>query len=195
GEVARQRGHALRNRLDAIAVGVGTVLADDPSLTCRIEDGRDPIRVVLDTHGRTPVDAKIVSLALESSAPTWILVGEEAPESRIEKLKESGVEIVRCATRDGRLWLDDVLVRLGERDVLSLLVEGGPSVLGAFRDRNLLNKMFIFMAPKLIGGKDSLSSVGAVGADHLNEASDLEVVDTEWLGDDLMLTAYPKEIS
>ncbi len=193
GEEARRRGHELRNTLDAITVGVGTVLADDPSLTCRIDGGRDPVRVVLDTHARTPPDSNVVAVASQSAAPTWIMVGEQAPADRCDALRERGVSVITCAMRDGRLWLDDVLVRLGERDILSLLVEGGPTVIGALRDRDLLNKLYLFIAPTLIGGAQALSSVGAEGAGSLSEASELEIVDREWLGQDLLLTAYPKQ--
>lgn len=192
GEAARRRGHELRNSIDAIAVGVGTVLADDPALTCRIEGGRDPVRIVLDTYGRTPIDSAVVRLATESEAPTWVVVGEQAPRERCQALRAKGVEVITCAMRDGRLWLDDVLVRLGERDILSVLVEGGPTVIGALRDRDLLNKLYVFIAPVLIGGTEALPSVGAYGAGRLSEASSLTVVDKEWLGDDLLLTAYPK---
>lgn len=190
GDSARARGHALRDTLDAILVGVETVITDDPALTCRIEDGRDPVRVILDTHARTPLEAQL--LGLDSAAPTWIVVGQDAPDERAQALAERGAEVIRCATRDGRVWLDDMLVRLGEREILSLLVEGGPTVLGSFRDRGLLNKLYAFVAPKLIGGDGARSSLGATGASSLDASVDLEITDREWLGDDLLLVAYPK---
>lgn len=190
GEAARARGHALRNTLDAILVGVDTVIADDPSLTCRIDGGRDPVRVVLDTHARTPPSARL--LQLESKAPSWIVVGQDAPEARVQVLADTGAQVIRCGTRDGRVWLDDMLVRLGEREIMSLLVEGGPTVLGSFRDRGLLNKVYAFVAPKLIGGDGARASLGALGAGSLDASLELEIADREWLGDDLLLVAYPK---
>lgn len=188
---ARRRGHELRDRLDAIAVGVGTVLADDPELSCRIRGGRDPIRVIVDTHARTPPDAKVVRYRSESEAPTWIAVGDAADRTRIRELEDAGATVIQCGIRDGKIWLDDLLVRLGERDITSLLLEGGPTLIGSFRDHALLDKMHIFVAPILIGGRESRSSLEGEGPAELAQALRLDIADHEWLDGDLVLTGYP----
>lgn len=189
GEVARRRGHAMRNTHDAILVGVETIRIDDPSLTCRIDGGRDPVRIILDTQARTPVSARV--LDQDSDAATWIAVGEDAPEARVEALRAAGAEILICASQDGRVSLENVLVQLGQRELMSVLVEGGPTVMGALRDQGLLNKVLVFIAPMLIGGDAARSALAGMGAAGLDEALRLDIVDYEWLDADLLLTAYP----
>ncbi len=193
GPKARRAGHRLRNELDAILVGVGTVLADDPQLTCRLRGGRDPVRVVLDTRARTSTHAKLIAATASSKAKTIILVGEGAPAQRREVLRAAGAEVITCATlSDGRIDLSDALTRLYRHDrLLSLLVEGGPRVLGSFFDAGLVDKVHAFIAPLIIGGEGALSSVGATGVAALEDAMRLVEVETVQLGRDLHLTGYP----
>ena len=132
---ARNAGHILRNRCDAIAVGVGTVLADDPSLTCRLDGGRDPVRIVFDSHYRTPTDARVVKLVEEGSAETWVIgCQSEAGDRQAQELAARGVKIIGVAEDDGRISLPAAMDALGQNDIVSLLVEGGPTLHGAFFD-------------------------------------------------------------
>jgi diaminohydroxyphosphoribosylaminopyrimidine deaminase/5-amino-6-(5-phosphoribosylamino)uracil reductase len=192
GERSRRLGHRLRNELDAILVGRGTIAADDPQLTCRLPRGRDPIRILLDSQARTPTSARVVQLARSSRAPTWIVVGPRAPKARRAALERAGVETIACKLVRGGVDIDDLLDKLGERQVMSLLVEGGPSVLGSFVDAGAVDKLHAFVAPILIGGVGARPSVGARGVAELTDALRLEDLEVEKVGADLLLTGYPR---
>jgi len=190
GAKARQAGHRLRNELDAIVVGVGTVLADDPRLTCRVRGGRDPIRIILDTHARTSPRANVVRASKRSKAPTWIFVGPEASSRRRAALERAGAQVTATRLKGGRIALLPLLETLHQRQLVSLLVEGGPSVLGSFFDAERVDKIHAFVAPMVIGGTDALSSVGARGVAQLRNSSRLQRVQFERLGDDLHIVGY-----
>jgi diaminohydroxyphosphoribosylaminopyrimidine deaminase/5-amino-6-(5-phosphoribosylamino)uracil reductase len=153
GEAARTEAHRLRDRADAVLVGAGTVLADDPALTVRHVEGRDPIRVVLDTHLRTPVEAKL--LAQASDAPTWIVHGPDAPRARREALAAAGAALIEAPLEEAegppRVDARAALEALGRRDVVRLLVEGGAAVHGTLLRRGLVQAAAVFVAPRLLG--------------------------------------------
>jgi len=173
GETSRLDGHRLRNRSDAVLVGVGTVLADDPLLTTRLpEASRDPLRVVLDTEARTPPTARLVNVP--SNAKTLLFVAEDADDSRANALAARGVEVVRVPRATIGVDLNAVLKRLGERDILSVLVEGGPTVHGSFAHARLVDRVIAYVAPLLIGGRDAPSAVGGTGFATLADGLHLE---------------------
>ena len=190
GPESRARSHALRNELDAILVGVGTVLADDPELTCRIPKGRDPVRIILDTHARTPIRAKVVALTQQSGAPTLVVVGPEAPERQCRALEKAGAQVLRCKVRQGHIDLVALLKLLHDRELLTVLVEGGPRVLGGFADAGLIDKLHLFLAPMLIGGDQARSSVAGKGVAELNQASRFERTELTPRGQDLEWVGY-----
>jgi diaminohydroxyphosphoribosylaminopyrimidine deaminase/5-amino-6-(5-phosphoribosylamino)uracil reductase len=184
--------HAMRLRRmsDAILVGVNTVLADDPSLTCR--QSRDSKRVwkrirriVLDTKARTPLTATLVGD--EHAEDTVIVVGERAAKARVDRLKRR-VEVWSAPTRDGRVDLCWVLERLGREGVTRLLVEGGGEVNGAFIDHRLAQRVAFFYAPKILGGIDACRGVGGTGFESISELP--RIASPEWrrFGEDLFLT-------
>ena len=156
-EAARAEGHALRAECDAVMVGVGTVLADDPRLDVRLVSGRDPIRIVLDTQLRTPADAKIV--LHESNSPTWLVHGPGAESHRRAALaRGSEVELIEApVSSDGQLDVGAVLGELGRRGVMRLLVEGGARVHGSLVGRQLGDRMVLFVAPLVLGDRDARS--------------------------------------
>jgi diaminohydroxyphosphoribosylaminopyrimidine deaminase/5-amino-6-(5-phosphoribosylamino)uracil reductase len=202
GEAARACGMKLRQGADAILVGINTILADDPILTVRtkMEDGRwkmtKPVRrIVLDSMGRTPLKAKVVS---DKHAPlTTIVVSKSAPKNRLAALA-SRVNVlvapaVRSSTLDPRLstridlrWL---MRKLGAENVTSLLVEGGGEVNASFLLGGLAQRVAFFYAPKILGGRDSRKAVAGEGAQSLAEAIQLRDVEWKRLGPDLLLTA------
>ncbi len=152
GEASRVRVHMMRAEADAILVGVGTVLADDPELTCRLPGmaDRSPIRVVLDGALRTPLSAKIVTSARET--PSWIFCAMDAPEEREQALAAHGVEVLRVDRDDaGRLDLTKTLGRLAARGVTRLMVEGGPSVAAALLSQDLIDEATIVTGPAELG--------------------------------------------
>ena len=192
GPGARRAGHVLRNQLDAILVGRGTVAADDPKLTCRVHGGRDPVRIVLDSKALTPPSAKVVTAARHSHAPTWIVVGKDAPARRRVSLERAGAEIIVCRTRHGRIDLEALLSLLRERELTSILVEGGPTVTGSFFDYGLVDKVHLFLAPIMIGGEGARASVGGRGVAELSDAWRLEGCHFRVWRDDLELIGYPR---
>lgn len=192
GEKARKFGHRLRHECDGIMVGIGTVLADDPSLTCRVRGGVDPVRIVLDSQARTPVKSKIIKMVQSSDAPTWILVDKKAPADKVAALEKAGAEVIRIRSRAGKLSLDHVLDELGRRDLLSVLVEGGPTLMGGLFDAGHISKVHAFVAPMVIGGEQATPSVGGHGVRNLTDACRLTDFEVERLGADVLLTGYCK---
>lgn len=184
GALARARGRALRGEVDAILVGVNTVLADDPRLTARQPGLRDPVRVVLDSDARTPPKARLVT---DAAAPTWILVGAGAATDRCSSLAETAAEVLSVPRFEGRVDLEEALKLLRSRGIRTLLVEGGPTVVGAFVDARAVDRVAWFLAPKVVGGREARHAVGGMGVGPLTEALVLETLEREVLGEDLLL--------
>jgi diaminohydroxyphosphoribosylaminopyrimidine deaminase/5-amino-6-(5-phosphoribosylamino)uracil reductase len=188
GEPARRHAHELRRESDAIVVGVGTVLRDDPELTVRLGRPwpREPLRVVLDTGARTPPEARV--LAVGTPGRTLIVVGADAPEERTRALTDSGATVVRCRTRDRRVDLGALLSDLFAREVRAVLVEGGGEVHAAFLDAGLIDRVAIYVAPLLVGGRSATAVVGGLGRE-LKNALRLGGFAVSPLGDDLLIEA------
>jgi len=179
GEEARADGHRLRHIHDAILVGVNTVIADDPELSVRVEGGesRQPLRVVVDSHLRIRQSARIVG-----------------PNTLIATTRQGRVgaaEVVRLpAGADGRVSLPALLDELGSRGMLSLLVEGGAEVHASFFGNGLVDKVYTYIAPRLIGGREAPGALGGDGVEHLAASTRLRDMDFTRLGDDLLITGY-----
>jgi diaminohydroxyphosphoribosylaminopyrimidine deaminase / 5-amino-6-(5-phosphoribosylamino)uracil reductase len=188
GEPARQHAHRLRSESDAIVVGIGTVLRDDPELTVRLGQPwpREPLRVVLDTGARTPVGARLLRAGRPSCA--LIAVGADAPDTRVKELAATGATIVSCRTSDGRVDLGTLLTELFAREVRAVLVEGGGEVHGAFLDAGLVDRVAMFTAPLLIGGRGATAVVEGAGRE-LKSAVRLGAFTVTPLGDDLLIEA------
>ncbi|QBS38154.1 bifunctional diaminohydroxyphosphoribosylaminopyrimidine deaminase/5-amino-6-(5-phosphoribosylamino)uracil reductase RibD [Thermaerobacter sp. FW80] len=192
GARARRWVHRLRDRVDAILVGVGTVLADDPELTVRLHPGgRDPIRIVLDSRARTPPTARVVQVARRSPAPTWVAVTPAAPAPRVRRLEAAGARILTIpAGPDGRVALPHLLRTLAAEGVVHLLVEGGATVHGAFFGAGLVDRVVALVAPKLVGGAAAPGPIGGQGVDRMDEAPVLSGVFVRRLGRDWLIGGY-----
>jgi diaminohydroxyphosphoribosylaminopyrimidine deaminase/5-amino-6-(5-phosphoribosylamino)uracil reductase len=202
GRESRLLGHVLRDEMDAVLIGVGTALADDPRLTARLPRmargpgraaagvaARDPVRVVVDSTARLPPAARL--LRQRSSAPTLVACTLRAPPARIAALERAGAEIVRCrADRAGRVDLKDLLRRLAGRGLTSVMVEGGARIHGSFLERRLWDEVYLFVAAKL-AGEGGLTWAGFQGPSRMGEAPAARIVDSSRLGDDLLVTARP----
>jgi diaminohydroxyphosphoribosylaminopyrimidine deaminase / 5-amino-6-(5-phosphoribosylamino)uracil reductase len=188
GEPARLHAHRLRAESDAIVVGVTTALRDDPALTVRLERPwpREPYRVVLDTNARLGPDARLVHAGTPARAVA--VVGEAAPPGRVMALEEAGVTVLRCPVREGRIDVTALVARLFELDVRAVLVEGGGETHAAFLDAGLVDRVALFVAPLLLGGRDAAGVLGGPGRE-LKSAVRLGAVSVTRLGDDLFLGA------
>lgn len=186
---ARRYAHRLRHEHDAVMVGVGTVLTDDPQLTVRLVRGKvkQPVRVVVDSLAQTPPTAKVIRSA---ETPSIIAVTERAPKERIERLRQAGCEVWQLPSGpDGRVNLVDLLKRLAERDIVSVLVEGGSELAGSFVKQRLVDRVIFFFAPLLVGGREAVPAIGGEGFDKLSEALRLTEVRVKRLGTDLAVMA------
>ncbi len=188
---SRQFVHRLRDRVDAVMVGVGTVLADDPQLTTRIQRGRgrDPLRIVLDTRLRTPLDAKIVNH--DSSASTLIVVGADVPLEALERYNKKGVSTLVCSTGNSRIDLPALMDILAEKSVTSILVEGGSHVMGSMLRERLIDKYYIFKALKILGGDDGIPMVAGEGPKKMDQSLVLNNVQVRRFGEDILVAGYP----
>ena len=185
---ARRFAHQLRSEADAVAVGIGTALADDPQLTVRDAalNGEQPLRVVVDSEGRLPPKA---ALLREPGRSLVVVAG--AVQKRRDALTKAGAEILELPGEGGRVDLAKMLQELGARDVLTLLVEGGAELLGAFFDARLVDKVVAVIAPVVIGGDKAPSAVGGKGAQTMPDALRLERVSVKEIDGDMVLTGYP----
>ena len=191
GEASRLRVHELRDRYDAILVGIGTVLHDDPSLTTRLPDrqGKHPLRIVLDSMARTPRTAKLLT---DGAAPTLIAVTARAPQERVAALRQAGAEVLVCG-EGPRVDARALLKALGEREISSVFVEGGGRVNASLLAAGFVDKVYAFVAPKLVGGRDALTPVEGTGAERLSDAVTLTGLTAETVGEDVLLTGYVRK--
>jgi len=188
GEAARRFAHQLRSEHDAILVGIGTVLADDPQLTVRLIEGRDPLRVVVDTNLRTPLTARV--LANGAAAGTLIVCAESAHRARVEAVQELGGEVLRLAANETGIDIGELLEALGRRGITSVLVEGGRQMITSFLSARAVDRVIAIVAPKIIG--KGIESIGDLGIIHISDALTFASVSTLRLGADIVFDARLK---
>ncbi|WP_234998605.1 bifunctional diaminohydroxyphosphoribosylaminopyrimidine deaminase/5-amino-6-(5-phosphoribosylamino)uracil reductase RibD [Salirhabdus sp. Marseille-P4669] len=189
GEKAREDVHKYRHTHDAILVGVNTVIKDNPSLTTRLPlGGKNPIRIILDTQLRTPIDATVIA---SNEAETWIVVGSEVKKDKIEEyLVYKHVQIIQLAQPN--IEIKEMLQQLASRNIMSLFVEGGAQVHGSFLKAKAVNQVITYIAPKLIGGRNAPTSIGGEGFQSITDSIQLEIKLMERLGEDLKIVSVPK---
>lgn len=189
-EEARLQVHKLRHEVDGILVGVGTVLADNPSLTTRLphREGKNPVRIILDSELKTPLNSNVVNTV---EAQTIIVSSKDADAKKVKQLTGKGVQILTVSKAEKGLNLDEMLAELYKLGITDVLVEGGAEINASFLRAGLINKVLLFMAPKILGGSHSKTPFGGVDIDHIDEALQLEFDSVEQIGPDLCITAYP----
>ncbi|WP_233498320.1 bifunctional diaminohydroxyphosphoribosylaminopyrimidine deaminase/5-amino-6-(5-phosphoribosylamino)uracil reductase RibD [Meiothermus sp. QL-1] len=196
-EEARAEVHRLRDELDAVVVGVGTVVRDDPALTCRLEapavpgrPPRDPVKVVLDSRGRTPPAARLFQPGPRGEpARVLILTTPQAPESWMEAVRRQGAQLeVLPADPQGRVDLEAALGHLAERGLIGLLLEGGGELAGSFFAAGRIHKVVAYLAPKLVG--EGPGALAGVRLARMDQAVELEAVRFEPVGPNLRVEAY-----
>jgi diaminohydroxyphosphoribosylaminopyrimidine deaminase/5-amino-6-(5-phosphoribosylamino)uracil reductase len=187
GAPATARVHRMRAMNDAIMIGIGTALADDPSLTCRLPGmtGRSPVRVVLDTTLRLLLASRLVESAGET--PLWVIAGDAAPGAREHALRTRGVEVMRAATSGGRLDLAAVLQSLGNRGITRLMVEGGPILAASLLSADLVDEAVLFRSPHLLGG-GAIDALDGLRLTALTQSPQLVAAGSERLGLDRVET-------
>ncbi len=189
-EESRRFTHLLRNRYAAIAIGSETLVRDDPQLTVRRVEGRDPLRIVLDARGRIPLSAKILHLA--STAKTIIATTDAMPTAKARELQALTAEVWRLPRdADGRVDLFALVQKLGEQKIDSLIVEGGATLAWSFLSARLVDKVLFFIAPLIIGGEQAMSAVGGAGFARIGEGIRLRDVSVESSGPDFIYQGYP----
>ena len=183
GEAARARVHLMRAMNDAVLTGIGTALADDPLLTCRLPGmaDRSPIRVVLDSALRLGRDSRLVATARET--PLWVFTGAQAAHAREQALRATGVEVLRVGTRDGRLDLDAMLRLLAERGITRLMVEAGPILTAAMLAADLVDEAALLRSDRVIG-PDGIDALEGRSLDALARSPRLQLLRTEMAGAD-----------
>jgi diaminohydroxyphosphoribosylaminopyrimidine deaminase/5-amino-6-(5-phosphoribosylamino)uracil reductase len=195
GAAARRRAHRLRWEHAAVAVGAGTVRADDPRLTVRLRgralsDG--PIRVIVSSRARIPTGARLFEDL--PRPPVWLACTESADPRAIARLTRRGVEIIMCEEEEGRVSLDSLLRALAARGITSLLVEGGGELLGDFFDRGFVDRVVVCIAPKIIGGAGARAPVGGKGVARIADVETLREVERRWVDGDAWIEGYLTDV-
>ena len=191
GPDSRRLAHRWRAELDAICVGIGTVLADDPLLTARdVEAAKQPVRIVFDGTARLPLSSSLVGSI--SEAPVVVVARPEAPADRVEALERAGVDVVKCQG-DPRTRVECALEELGRRELTSLIVEGGATLAGAFVDADAVDELRVFVAPMVLGGADARPVLDGEGAEAIDAARRALAVETERIGEDVLIRARLRE--
>jgi diaminohydroxyphosphoribosylaminopyrimidine deaminase/5-amino-6-(5-phosphoribosylamino)uracil reductase len=185
GEASRRRAHALRGEVDAVLVGVNTVLQDDPLLTRRDAEGRDPARVVIDSTLKIPLASKLVTTARESAV--LVVATEDASEERVKSLRERGVGVVKVLAEGSRVDPCSLLDALGRRGYRHVLVEGGGELLGSFFAHDLVDRVVCFVAPKIVGGDRAPGPARWEGVADITQALKLQRLRAEPCGEDVIL--------
>jgi len=188
-ETSRRWVHRLRNEVDGIVVGIGTILKDDPLLTARIRGGRDPVRIVLDSRLRIPENARVIE-----TEPSRVIIAttKASSQRKVERLERRGVRVLILKSRNERIDLKSFVARLGAMGFTSLMIEGGSEVNGSFLDEGLVDKLMLFVALKLIGDARAPGIFEGKGVSKIEEARPLKDVKVRRIGGDILVEGYLK---
>jgi diaminohydroxyphosphoribosylaminopyrimidine deaminase/5-amino-6-(5-phosphoribosylamino)uracil reductase len=189
---SRELAHRWRSTVDAVVVGIGTALADDPQLTARI-DGvtRQPRRVVFDSTARLPLDSQLVQMAPE--VPLTVIVSRAAPRTATDGLEMAGADVIVATGEHEHARVRSALDQLGDRDICSLLLEGGPRLAGAFLDAGEIDEIRLFLAPIVLGGRAARDPLEGEGSEKISGALRALTLDCERSADDVLIKARLKE--
>jgi len=191
-ELSRARAHRWRAESDAVAVGIGTALADDPLLTSRVDGvSRQPRRVVFDAEARLPLDSQLVQSSGET--PVQLICSRAAARTRVQALEAAGVEVLTVSGENESARVHAALDELGARDVHQLLVEGGPHLAGAFLDAGEVDELRVFVAPVIAGGRSARPAVDGEGVETIADATRAVHTTVERIEDDVLVIARLRE--
>jgi len=194
GEESRALVHKMRNEFDAVMVGAGTVKKDDPRLTARVTGGRNPIRIIVDSDMDLKPDSKFMKDA--DNMEVIIATTETTPKQKIEKFESLGARIIVCRKQNGRngesngeVDLKKLMRELGKLGIQSILLEGGSELNGSAIEAGIVDKIYFFIAPKLIGGRDAKGPIGGKGIEKMGQALKLKNMKMEKIGEDWLMSA------
>ncbi|NLY39952.1 MAG: bifunctional diaminohydroxyphosphoribosylaminopyrimidine deaminase/5-amino-6-(5-phosphoribosylamino)uracil reductase RibD [Firmicutes bacterium] len=192
GEKARQFVHRLRHNSDAVMVGIETVLQDDPRLTARLAGGggKDPLRVIVDSSARLPLEARVINPG--SRARTLLATTGAAAPEKLSALRAKGVEIAVLPAKGGKVDLHALMRTLGEMEIASLLVEGGGTLNYSLLQAGLVDKLYLFIAPLIFGGRNSPTAFGGEGVAAVEQAWQVHDLELKQFDGDLLLIGYPQ---
>ncbi|MFY9470123.1 MAG: bifunctional diaminohydroxyphosphoribosylaminopyrimidine deaminase/5-amino-6-(5-phosphoribosylamino)uracil reductase RibD [Solirubrobacterales bacterium] len=191
---SRTLAHHFRSQVDAIAVGIGTALSDDPRLTARhteIDDERQPIRVIFDSEARLPIDGALVSSARD--VPVIVVASRAARREILESLEAVGVDVIVASGENEAARVVSALNELGTRGIQSLLLEGGPHLAGAFFEAGEVDRLTLFLAPLVLGGKQARGAVEGSGVEKIADAYRALTMQCDQIGDDMLIHARMRE--
>ena len=191
GQKARKFVHKLRSTSDGIIIGINTLLKDDPLLNVRLNDekNRNPARIIVDSTGRLPLESRIVKTAAEIK--TILATTELAPVNKLKALESKDVEVIILPSKNGHVDLQEMMRVLGEKEISILMAEGGGTLNYSLLSENLIDKIYFFVAPLLIGGKDAPTSLEGEGVAELVDAWRVENIEMKQLDQDLLIIGYP----
>lgn len=190
GEKAREHVHFLRKKYSAIMVGIGTVISDNPMLNCRTEEGVNPIRIICDSCLSIPIDCDIVKTSKEIRTIVAYCEDANIDKNKKELLDNIGVEFIAVSSKDGKINLRELVEKLGDMKIDSVLVEGGSKIHGSFLKEGLINKVYCYIAPKIVGGV-AKSPISGEGIELMKDAVSLNNVRTYSFGNDFMIEGSP----
>ena len=184
-ETSRAYGYKLRDIYDGIMVGINTVIEDNPMLTARVDGGKNPIRIVVDSSLRIDINANVVQ---DKSAKTIVATTDKADKDKILKLQAQDVDVIVVdKDENDKVDIEKLLDILGQKNICSILVEGGATLSGSFVAKKLVDKVYFFIAPKIVGGKEAKTPVAGTGILNLQEALTLKDIQIEKLEEDILI--------
>ncbi len=186
-EKSRLQVHNLRNKFSAIMVGVNTVIKDNPELTCRIKNGNDPIRIIVDSTLRIPINSKVLQ---NKDNKTIIATTKRASINSMQELLKKNIKVIIIDEKNGQVDLNALIKKLGELGIDSILLEGGSTLNYSALEENIVDKVMIYIAPKIIGGESSKTPVGGRGIDKLKDAFKLKNIAINILDEDILVEGY-----
>ena len=182
---SRKYAHKIRGQMDGILVGINTVVRDDPLLTCRIEGGRNPKRIVIDSNALLPINSRLLNTINEGEI--IVTVSKNAQQNRVEKLEQLGCKIVQIKDMNGRVDLKELFQRLGEMKLTNILVEGGSRVITSVIEGRLADRVMVFIAPIIIGGAGAKSPVLGTGINKISEAAEIDEIEIKRFSNDIVI--------
>ena len=180
--------HSWRNKLLGIMVGVNTIIRDNPNLTCRNINGRNPYRIIVDSNLRTPTDSNVIQN--NHDLKTVIATTNKCPEEKVNELTKFNIKVIKVNDKDGRVDLNELMIELGKLNIDGILLEGGATLNFSALQENIVDKISIFIAPKIIGGENSKTPVGGKGIELLSDSINIKDMSYSFIGKDILVEGY-----